>query len=518
MFRGIRFDNLTLFDGERISRHQSVLIEGRRFGEVSATRNVVSNNSSGTKVIDGTGFLAIPGFIDSHIHLLGMAAYLSGCDLSNLTGSSGEIVAKRLLSSELENSASGWRRFYGFDFFDKDLSSVLNRQLLDEVMPVTPAIVRFQSGHGFLLNSAAMSELGINEFTAEPLGATFQRSVPTGLLTGVFVDAEQLLRNRLPSIAKAKLHNGFRSLNDWLNTEGYTCVVDATIENDLERLRYLAQIKKAGLISSDVLFMPGWPHLHEFKENNIRYGDQYEEIVISCVKIVLTLSSGKIMPGFEDLLQIVRDAHELGYPTAIHAVERECVTLATEVLKSSQMPGDRIEHASEIDDGTLEELSSTTVGISTQPSLITQNGDRYLSEMSEKELAYLYRVSSMDRSGLSVGFSSDGPVTFPRGVGTIKAAMSRESQNGALVNPEERVSLITSLGMLTSKNSTISGVGTQKGYIREGFDADLVLVNDGVLKAKIEELGNFRVELTVNSGEVVYNGLSSVEFKGLKSS
>ncbi len=508
MSNRIRFDHLTLFDGERISHGRSVYIEGSHFTEVGVTREVLAHNPTALRVIDGTGFLAIPGFIDSHLHLLGMASYLVGHDLANLKGGGSEI-RESLLSSEVDSSRPGWRRFYGLDFFDKKLGSVLNRKLLDEVFPGNPVIVRFKSGHGFLLNSAAMSELGINEFTLEPSGATFERSIPTGLLTGVFFDSEQILQRRIPPIPKSNLYDGFRSVNDLLNTEGYTCVVDATVENDIERLRYLAQIKKAGLISSDVLFMPGWPHLQEFKENNIQHGDRYQGILISCVKIVLTFSSGKIMPNFQELLEIVRGAHEIGYPTAIHAVEKECVAQAAEVLKLSQIPGDRIEHASEIDDETLQVLSSTTVGISTQPSLINQNGDRYISEVPKERLDYLYRINSMDKSGLSVGFSSDGPVTFPKGVRTLKAAISRRSSGGIILNPEERVSLVTSLGMMTSRNSAISGVGTKKGYIREGFDADLVLVNDHILDAETEELGDFPVELTVNSGSVVYNGLKT---------
>ena len=80
----LRIDDLTVFDGWDVRERQSVVTNGSHFVWVGPTKQCSDSLTGGIARIDGSGFFAAPGFIDSHLHLAGLAAALSGHDLSNV--------------------------------------------------------------------------------------------------------------------------------------------------------------------------------------------------------------------------------------------------------------------------------------------------------------------------------------------------------------------------------------------------------------------------------------------------
>ena len=192
---------------------------------------------------------------------------------------------------------------------------------------------------------------------------------------------------------------------------------------------------------------------------------------------------------------------------SIHAVEQECISIAVDALCRSRMNGDRIEHASELDDRTLGMLAHSGVSVSTQPAFLHSYGDRYIQRSDSSKLQMLYRISSLNKLGIKVGFSSDAPVTYPNALGSIYSAVTRRTLKGNVVNGDETISPIDSMRLLTNVNAGICGVGEQKGQVKTGYDADLVLLDHNPIASDIEDILETSVQLTMRRGEILYNNL-----------
>ena len=57
-------------------------------------------------------------------------------------------------------------------------------------------------------------------------------------------------------------------------------------------------------------------------------------------------------------------------------MENECVSIAISALENDFISGDRIEHASELVDKNIKDIAAVGIQISTQPGLITENGEQ----------------------------------------------------------------------------------------------------------------------------------------------
>ena len=73
------------------------------------------------------------------------------------------------------------------------------RRDLDAAIPGHPVKLGHRSGHGTVLNSRAMALAGIDITTPEPVGGYIDREIETGEPTGLFVDLDGWLDDRLGS-------------------------------------------------------------------------------------------------------------------------------------------------------------------------------------------------------------------------------------------------------------------------------------------------------------------------------
>ena len=240
--RPLWLDNLELFDGLRNLGSGCISVEDGKIAFVGDRTGYQSPKPGKLdEVIDCTGLFALPGFVDSHLHLFSLAASNFGYDLAKVSGTSRstfKMILKR--ATETFDRQEGWLRFYGLDSFDLGLSECLNRDFLDEVFPENPVIIRFKSGHGALLNSVALRLIDVGESTDEPDGITFIRDLDNGLLTGMIFEGEELFTSKIPPIPSAQLLDSLGEILEYTSSRGITTLVDASQNNDVSKMRMLS--------------------------------------------------------------------------------------------------------------------------------------------------------------------------------------------------------------------------------------------------------------------------------------
>ena len=498
------FHDVDIFDGEKYLSHQSVLIQDSYIKSVKPSDSFSLEEHRESEIVEASEFFLCPGFIDSHLHILAYAATLVGVNLSKIRGRGIEALRQHLVSVSSNIPSGEWLRCHSLEVFDESLGEALNRAFLDEVVPDVPIIIRFNTGHGCLLNSLAMEKVGLTNATVEPPGVTFERNLNDGTLNGVLLEADGFLDARIPKIAKEDMQMALSLANANFISKGITTVVDASENNDLSRLQMISDAISTKIFNTGIVFMPGHRKLVEF-QNVYEFGEYVNtNLLIGPVKIMFSTSSGQLYPSRGELERLIKECHNYGFPVAIHAVEKVCVSTAITILGTESKQGDRLEHVSELSDLDLQRLNRLSVGVSTQPGLIYFHGDRYIKHTSGNDLINLYRLKSMIDGGVLVGMSSDAPVVEPDPLIALHSACTRETLNGNLLNTFESISPSEFLRSITSSNAELIGLGESKGKIKEGYDADLVLLDASPICTSPDQLKDISVKMTLTRGDIVH--------------
>jgi len=140
----------------------------------------------------------------------------------------------------------------------------------------------------------------------------------------------------------------------------------------------------------------------------------------------------------------------------------------------------------------------------TQPPFIYYSGDRYLKTVEGEQLRYLYPIGTLVKNGVSVAGSSDCPVVLPDPLMGIYAAVSRGTEAGSAVVPEEKVLPLDALRMYTQNASKITFEEKIKGSITVGKLADMVVLSGDPTQLPAHEIKDVRVKMTILNGEVVW--------------
>ena len=175
-------------------------------------------------------------------------------------------------------------------------------------------------------------------------------------------------------------------------------------------------------------------------------------------------------------------------------------------LLPSDAPRDRIEHCSEAPPATLARLGQSGAVVVTQPAFLYHSGRRYLSQVPESRLPWLYRVRSFLEAGLRPAAGSDAPAVDPDPLVGIYAAVTRRSESGEPVGALEGVPPHEALKMYTLSGAYASGWQADTGSIETGKLADLALLDGDPTRVEASEICDVKVRLTVIGGQVVWEG------------
>ena len=459
--------------------------------------------TSDTEMIDCGGCTVLPGFIDSHVHLMALASNLAlGFTKKPEFSSIGE-VRDAVLRKASSMQHGNWVRV---GIYDEDVLVERRhptRWDLDQATSVHPVKLVHGSGHVNVLNSLALSQVNILRGTPDPEYGTIERQAYTGEPTGVLFDMDSFLDERMPRISVTEMEAGLMDLNQLLLSRGITSIQDATSHNSPERWDFLSQAKKKGMIEPRITVMPGLKYMNAFFDigKKAYFGDQ--EMNLGPVKIMLTVDSGWLIPDKTELERAVNSASELGFQVAIHAVEMKAVEVASQMMGGQFR--NRIEHCSECSTVALNNIARLGGIVVTQPNFIYERGDKYLEQVSDKIQPSLYRMKSLIDAGITVAASSDAPISDPNPLLGIYSAVTRCTESGNVVGLGERVDLEQALAMHTINSAYAANQEKQRGSIKIGKLADLVLIDKDLTKIQKTEILDARVILTVLGGRIVWN-------------
>lgn len=492
-------------------RSGSVVVVGDIIKEIIPAGCDAEAGHAFSQVIDCRGQALLPGFIDAHLHFTAMAHYHGSVDLSPDAGvlSLGDLQ-QCLLEQARKTPEDTWVRGYGYNEFYLAEKRHPTRRDLDAAVPRHPVKITHRSGHAHVLNSRALELVGISLHTEEPSGGLIDRELPSGEPSGLLFEMGPTLARLIPEPEEQALLQGVKKANKQLLSRGITSLHDATAGNGLEQWRTMDGWQEQGIVQSRVSMMLGWEGFQAVKGESRDALENFGRSKIQGLKIILDQSRGEFFPDQGELDAMVMEAHQVGWPVAIHAIEAEAVASACDSLERALVAfprpghGHRIEHCSQCPPALARRLAGLEVMVVTQPAFLWAHGERYLQTIDRDDQQWLYPLRTLLESGVAVAGSSDAPLAPLAPLAGVQAAVTRLERNGRSVNSREKIGLRQALNLYARAGALAIGEGSRRGALAPGMLADLVVLNQDPFDVPTEAIQDIKVETSIIGGEVVW--------------
>jgi predicted amidohydrolase YtcJ len=139
-----------------------------------------------------------------------------------------------------------------------------------------------------------------------------------------------------------------------------------------------------------------------------------------------------------------------------------------------------------------------------QPSFIYYLGDSYIENFSPEQLALSYPGRAWLDHGIVAAGSSDAPVVSVDPFVNLRSAVTRLTQDGQRMGPNQGVTIDEAIRMFTLNGAYASFEEHLKGSISEGKLADLTVLDHDPREVAPQELHTLLAAMTVIDGRVVF--------------
>jgi len=522
---------------------EALAIKGYTILAVGSSDEIEALVGPDTRVIDLEGRLAIPGFIDSHGHYMGLGESKMILDLTQAR-SWDDIVA--MVRDAAERAEPGeWIRGRGWHQEKWDVApavtveGVPTHQALSEASPDNPVSLTHASGHASLVNAMAMALAGIDASTSDPEGGTIVRDAagqPTGLLretaqrlvTGVIDEAQE---SRNPEEVEAEEREAVRLAGEDALSKGVTSFHDAG--SNFATIDFFKKLEAEGNLpvrlyvmvrrESNEVMAARLPEYRMLPEGNdfltVRaikrqvdgalgsHGawllEPYEDLE----------STGLVLEPLEDIMGTARVALQHGFQVNTHAIgdraNREILDLYQQAFEEAGVLGQdlrwRIEHAQHLHPDDVGRFAALGVIPSMQAIHCTSDGpwvfQRLGAERAESG-AYLWR--DLLDSGAVVNNGTDTPVESVDPLPGFYASITRIMSNGEPFFPEQVMTREEALASYTINGAYSAFEEEVKGSLTPGKYADVVVLSKDIMTIPEEEILTTEVLCTIVGGEIRY--------------
>ena len=522
---------------------QAMLICDGKVAEVGSTEGILEMigglNSTSAAVIDLGGRTAIPGFVDSHNHVLSLATLLEGVNCFGL-GSIDEL--KEAVATKARELGPGeWIVGAGWiesQFRERRLPT---RWDLDEAAPDNPVCLSRLFGM-VAVNSRALAEAGIGRGFVPDAGRVDLD--PSGEPTGILREAAGGLVRK--AMAARRTDQGASRQEDVerrivlalreLLRFGVTAVLDPGVTGDT--MRAYASLRAKNSLPLRVTAMPSWHGLSSISgdyyvnpalEAGLQPGLGDEWFRIGNLKMAIdgglgsktammhapykdgTRSTVPVRLDLNRLGSYVSQAHLAGWGVGIHC----CGDLAQDIALSHMaealssrkaLPHQRhhIVHGYYPTEYALSTMARHDIGVSLQPGFIFVEGDIYPDNIDESLLARFKPARTYLERGIRVAINTDVASGPYNPFVTLYGAVARKTVAGLDFGSEEALTVKEAIRCFTEGGAYLAYRDSECGSLEPGRWADIAVLDRDIFDADPEELLKTRVVATVLGGEVVY--------------
>jgi predicted amidohydrolase YtcJ len=519
---------------------EAVAIADGRIAYVGDAAGVQRWIGGATEVVDLGGAMLLPGFHDSHIHLLIGILTEDDCDLLRLP--TREAVDARLGECRRLDGYGPERWVLGGGWSEWLWPAANpNKAQLDALFPDRPVYLESSFGHAAWVNSRALELLGIDAATENPPQGVIERDPTTGEPSGTLRDSAMLLvKSHLPEETPSQRMKSVRAAIDLAHSVGITSVIEPGL--DAELIAPIVALADANELSlrvraslSPLNWQPGAfdDGVYAFLESRERW--RRPNLDVDSVKIymdgVIEYGTGALLepyssgdhglgPRFytqQKVDEYFTRFDAMGLQVHVHAIGDAGVRMALDGFAAMRKANGRSDerhhmvHLQLIDEADIPRFAELGIGATFQslwayPDPAALELD--LPMLGEERTYRMYPIGSVARSGGRIVGGSDYFVTDLNPLHAIEVAITRRdpyTNEGPVLGAGERVDLDTMIAAYTIEGAYLMGLEAEQGSIEVGKRADLVVLDRNLFEVPASQINEAKVRMTVFDGRIVYD-------------
>ncbi len=525
---------------------EAVAVKDGRILAVGSLSDLSVYQGDETETFDLDGRAMLPGFVDSHGHVV--MGGLQALSANLLAPPDGEVLDIASLQSTLtdwtEENAQAVEKvkmIIGFGYDNAQLKELRHptRQELDMVSEDLPVIIIHQSGHLGVANSKALELAGITAASEAPPGGVIQRD-DAGEPNGVLEEYAffSVLVPILGNLGEDGLAAFARAGADLWAKFGYTTGQEGRSSGEI--VDVLRKVGAKDGLPIDVVAFPDVLESRDYIGANTSV-DYEDRVRVGGCKLTIDGSPqgftalrdrpyfdpvGNYPAGYagyaaitmEQLQDAVNWCYDNGFQILVHSNGEGASDMLIAALEEAQMkygdPGNRpvLIHGQFLREDQVASFKRLGVFLSLFPMHTFYWGDWHRDHtVGPVNADNISPTGWLRERDMMFGTHHDAPVAFPNSMRVLSATVTRRTRSGDILGPHQRVDVMTALKAMTIWPAWQHFEEDEKGSIEVGKVADFVILSDDPTAIDPETLAELDVLVTVKGDEVVYEAQEGVK-------
>ncbi len=485
------------------------------------------------EMIDLEGRTVIPGFNDSHCHMLGVGQALNcvilhGVDkLESLITLGKEFLASHDFKEGDVLVGRGWNQ----DYFT-DENRMPTRWDLDKITTDYPVVYTRACGHILVANSKALELAGITEETQPlPGGEIYkdENGQPNGLISE---NAQAQLTKILPADTVENIAFNLKLAMDYAASLGITSVQTNDISREAWRTirdgyKYLYETNPNAIRTYQQCTFSNPAAYQEFLNEGCATGNGDGMFTFGPLKMFVDGSLGartaylrnpyaddETTRGIstmtvEQFDEMVKTADFNNCQIAVHCIGDAAIEMVLnayeKVIDGENKNRHAIIHCQITDKPLVERFKELDVLAQVQPIFIHYDMNVVAERCGEELASTSYAFGDMYRMGIHTSFGTDSPVENLQPFENMYCAVTRKRLDGERTYREDQcVDIYDAVDQYTMGSAYTMFKENKMGRLQPGFVADFAVLDRNIFTVPSDEIKDVKCVMTVLNGNTIY--------------
>ncbi len=218
-------------------------------------------------------------------------------------------------------------------------------------------------------------------------------------------------------------------------------------------------------------------------------------------------TSGELLRSQDEVDGLFRSCVQHGIQPSVHAIGGRAIEQALRAIKGSMTAAERLEYRPRIDhfgEPTLDQIARAAdlgVAVASQPPFAYVRGapgEVYERRLGASRVARTYPFRWLVDAGIRFGAGSDSPVVPNDPLLGIHGLVNGHYES-------QRLTAREALAAYTTEAAWVDREDDVKGLLREGYYADLAVLDTNILEAPTDRLRETKVLLTMRRGSITWD-------------
>jgi len=516
---------------------EAVAVADGKILDVGSAKEMAALVGERTRVIDLGGAFAMPGFVEGHVHPAQPYLREEGGALLFPESSSEQQVADAVAAylKAHPNVPYVIGEKWAVALFPHGHP---NKEWLDSMVRDRPAILRDESRHGAVVNTAMLKLAGITRDTPQPTGGFIEKDPQTGEPTGYLADtAQQAVFAKIPmypdEVWERALQRAMQQLTAW----GVTAYVDASA--NAPQFRVYRKMEREGGLNFHVsgsIPMNDWAKDRVADpEPLLAMADEYRSSLVDpigrkwwCDGTPLSKTSlmvaeyadgghGTMSCGRAEFDRMIEEGRK-GALVMVHAMGDGTVRAILDTLEqmrqlapeSASQPH-HIAHCSFVRDEDIPRFRTLNVVAEFSPMQFYRSPFMDVVErtVGAENMRYLGNIKKIVESGAPVAIGSDWPTGAmdANPLRMLQVLVTRRNPYeknddkavGDTISLEDGIRLMTLGGAYSMRKEKVLG------SLEKGKAADMVVLDRNLFEIDLASIIDSKVVYTIFAGRIVYD-------------